>query len=231
MTSTITPGGSSNLAKQETTGGSRACERPSSQLVSVIIPTLNRPALLKRALESVVRQTWRELEVIVVVDGPDPDTVAFLEASGDPRLHIIQNPRSLTAAGARNAGIELAKGEWIAFLDDDDEWMPEKLAKQLAYAEGRGPALLTCLSCVVTSGGSFVRPQVVYDNLLPIDEYLFDRPSPFAGCGFIQTSTYLLPRRSAATCDLGTTIRTTTGISCCDCQSNGPSEWRPCQRS
>ena len=138
--------------------GSPARERASSPLVSVIIPTLHRPTLLKRALESVFRQTWRELEVIVVVDGPDPDTVAVLKTVDDPRLRVIQNPRSLTAAGARNAGIDLAKGEWIAFLDDDDEWMPEKLTKQLAYAEGHGPALITCLSCVVTSGGSFVRP-------------------------------------------------------------------------
>lgn len=165
-----------------------------SGLVSVIIPTLHRPTLLKRALESVFRQSWRELEVIVVVDGPDPDTVAVLQTVEDPRLCVVQNPRSLTAAGARNAGIDLAKGEWIAFLDDDDEWMPEKLAKQLAYAESRGPALITCLSCVVTSGGSFVRPEVIYDNLLPIDEYLFDRRSPFVSRGFIQTSTYLLPR-------------------------------------
>jgi glycosyltransferase involved in cell wall biosynthesis len=163
-------------------------------LVSVIIPTLQRPTLLKRALESVFRQSWRELEVIVVVDGPDPDTIAVLQTIEDPRLRVVQNPRSLTAAGARNAGIDLAKGEWIAFLDDDDEWMPEKLAKQLAYAKSRDPALISCLSCVVTSWGSFVRPQVIYDNLFPIDEYLFDRRSPFVGHGYIPTPSYLLPR-------------------------------------
>ena len=185
--------GSIDAAKPDITG-SPARERASSPLVSIIIPTLHRPTLLKRALESVFRQTWRELEVIVVVDGPDPDTVALLKTVDDPRLRVIQNPRSLTAAGARNAGIDLAKGEWIAFLDDDDEWMPEKLAKQLAYAEGHGPALITCLSCVVTSGGSFVRPEVIYDNLLPIDDYLFDRRSPFAGQGYIPTPSYLLPR-------------------------------------
>lgn len=182
-----------NPGRQETgPGGAR--EHPSPPLVSVIIPTLHRPTLLLRALESAFRQTWRGLEVIVVVDGPDPDTVAVLQTVDDPRLRVIQNPRSLTAAGARNAGIDLARGEWIAFLDDDDEWMPEKLTKQLAYAGRHGPALITCLSCVVTSGESSVRPQVIYDNVLPIDEYLFDRRSPFAGHGFIQTSSYLLPR-------------------------------------
>jgi glycosyltransferase involved in cell wall biosynthesis len=169
-------------------------EHPTLSLVSVIVPTLHRPMLLMRALASVFRQTWRELEVIVVVDGPDPDTIAFLQTIDDPRLCVIVNPRSLTAAGARNAGIDHAKGQWIAFLDDDDEWLPEKLAKQMAYAADRGPVLITCLSRVVTPATSFVRPQVIYDNLHPIDEYLFDRRSPFAGHGFIQTSSYLLPR-------------------------------------
>jgi glycosyltransferase involved in cell wall biosynthesis len=162
--------------------------------VSVIIPTLHRPTLLKRALASVFRQTWRELEVIVIVDGPDPDTIAILQTIEDPRLRFIVNSRSLTAAGARNVGMDNAKGEWIAFLDDDDEWLPEKLAEQLSFAADRGHALITCLSRVVSPSTSFVRPQVIYDNCLPIDEYLFDRRSPFADYGFIQTSTYLLPR-------------------------------------
>jgi glycosyltransferase involved in cell wall biosynthesis len=168
--------------------------RPTSSLVSVIVPTLHRPTLLMRALGSVFRQTWRELEVIVVVDGPDPDTIAILQTIDDSRLRVIVNPRSLTAAGARNAGMDHAKGEWIALLDDDDEWWPEKLAKQMAYAADRGPVLVTCLSRMVTPASTFVRPQVIYDNLRPIDEYLFDRRSPFAGQGFIQTSSYLLPR-------------------------------------
>ena len=167
---------------------------PAQPLVSVIIPTLHRPTLLMRALASVFRQTWRELEVVVVVDGPDPDTIAVLQTIDDPRLRVIVNARSLTAAGARNAGMDHATGEWIAFLDDDDEWLPEKLTKQLAYAADRGAALISCLSRVVTSTESFVRPQVIYDNREPIDEYLFDRRSPFAGRGFIQTSSYLLPR-------------------------------------
>lgn len=190
-TSTVAAGGSKERS------GAQALqlrEHPASPLVSVIIPTRHRPTLVIRALGSVFCQTWRELEVIVVVDGPDPDTIAVLRTVDDPRLRIIVNPRSLTAAGARNVGMDHAKGEWIAFLDDDDEWSPEKLARQLAYAAHRGPAMITCLSRVVTPAESFVRPQVIYDNRLPIDEYLFDRRSPFACQGFIQTSSYLIPR-------------------------------------
>ena len=101
----------------------------------------------------------------------------------------------MTAAGARNAGADHATGEWIAFLDDDDEWLPNKLERQIAFASGRAPALVSCLSRVVTSTATYVWPQVIYDNSGPIDEYLFNRRSPFGACGFIQTSSFLLPRR------------------------------------
>ena len=163
-------------------------------LISVIIPTLNRPKLLLRAIDSVLRQTHREIEVIVVVDRPDEDTVSAVQSVGDPRLQLFVNPYSLTAAGARNAGADHATGEWIAFLDDDDEWLPNKLEKQIAFASGRAPALVTCLSRVVTPTATYILPQVIYDNSTPLDEYLFDRRSLFGGLGFIQTSSYLLPR-------------------------------------
>ncbi len=163
-------------------------------LVSVVIPTLRRPKLVLRALASVFNQTYEQLEVIVVIDGPDEDTTAVLRTVNDPRLHVIVNPRSLTAAGARNVGVDRAKGDWIAFLDDDDEWLPSKIEKQIAFASDRGAGLLSCLSQVVTPIATFVRPKVIYDNSFPLDEYLFDRRSLFAGSGSIQTSTYLIPR-------------------------------------
>jgi glycosyltransferase involved in cell wall biosynthesis len=163
-------------------------------LVSVIIPTLNRPRLLLRAIASVLGQTYKEIEIIVVVDRPDQDTVSAVRSLDDPRVKLVVNSDSLTAAGARNAGVDRALGEWVAFLDDDDEWLPDKLEKQIAYASGRAPALLTCLSRVVTPTATYISPQVSYDNSIPIDEYLFDRRSLFKGLGFIQTSSYLLPR-------------------------------------
>jgi glycosyltransferase involved in cell wall biosynthesis len=163
-------------------------------LVSVVIPTLRRPKLLLRALSSVFNQTHSDIEVIVVVDGPDPDTMAVLQSTSDARLRVIVNPKSLTAAGARNVGAASANGAWIAFLDDDDEWLPHKLERQLAHAVGRGPVLVTCLSRVVTSSSTDVIPDLVYDNRIPIDEYLFDRRSLLSRGGFIQTSSYLISR-------------------------------------
>ncbi len=164
--------------------------------VSVVIPTLRRPRLLLRALQSVFGQTFQQIEVIVVVDGPDEETLAALEAVRDPRLRVFMNPRSLTAAGARNVGVSHARGEWIAFLDDDDEWLSDKLEKQLAFAHGRGAVLVTCLSQVITPNATFIWPETIYDNSVPIDEYLFDRRTTFYGSSYIQTSSFLVLRAS-----------------------------------
>jgi len=164
-------------------------------LVSVVIPTLRRPKLVLRAINSVLDQTHKDIEVIVVVDGPDPDTEVSVGSVVDTRLRVIVNPMSLGAGGARNVGVDCARGEWIAFLDDDDEWLPQKLERQIAFACSCGPALVTCLSLVVTQTATYVWPQVIYDNFVPLDEYLFDRRSLFLGSSFIQTSSYLLPRR------------------------------------
>jgi glycosyltransferase involved in cell wall biosynthesis len=164
-------------------------------LVSVIIPTLDRPKLLLRAIDSVVCQTHHEMDIIVVVDRPSPETVAAVQTVRDSRLRLIVNPRPTTAGGARNVGADHATGEWLAFLDDDDEWLPNKLEKQLAFAAGLPPALFSCLSRVVTPYATYVWPQVIFDNSRPVDEYLFDRHSLFSGWGGIQTSSFLLPRK------------------------------------
>lgn len=161
-------------------------------LVSVVIPTLRRPKLVLRAIASVLNQTYEPIEVIVVIDGPDEATVESLRTVHDARLRVIVNPRSLTAAGARNVGVGHAKGEWIAFLDDDDEWLPGKIEKQIAFASNRDAVLISCLSQIMTPASTSVRPLQAYDNNAPLDEYLFDRSSN--GFGFIQTSSYLMRR-------------------------------------
>ena len=164
-------------------------------LVSVVIPTHDRPKLLLRAIGSVLSQTYQEIEVIVVVDRPEQDTVSAVQSVDDPRVKLIINPYSCTAAGARNAGADRATSEWIAFLDDDDEWLPNKLEKQIAFASGRAPALVSCLSRIVTPTATYIWPRVIYDNHTPLDEYLFVRRSLFGGFPIIQTSSYLLPRQ------------------------------------
>jgi len=171
----------------------KAC-RTHKPIVSVVIPTLNRPTLLLRAIKSVLRQSYQAFEVIVVVDRPDPDTVEAVKSVDDPRVGVILNTDALNAAGARNAGADHAIGEWVAFLDDDDEWLPNKLEKQIALAAGHPSTLVSCLCRVVTPTGTYVRPKAIYDHSVPIDEYLFDRRTLLGGSSFIQTSSYLLPR-------------------------------------
>lgn len=110
-------------------------------LVSVVIPTRHRPNMLRRAVDSVLSQTHTHLELIVVVDGPDPTTIDVLKYIHDPRLHILPLMINVGVAEARNIGARDSVGEWIAFLDDDDEWLSEKLARQLSIVVNADPGL------------------------------------------------------------------------------------------
>ncbi len=165
-------------------------------LITVIIPTTRRPILLQRALHSALNQTHSALEVIVVVDGPNPETMTILSELDDPRLRVIQNEQPLGAGAARNRGAALANGAWLAFLDDDDEWLPNKLAKQLIVATGSEAwALVSCRSRVITPLGTYVWPRRIYDGHVPIDDYLFDRRSLFHGDTVFATSTIMVSKK------------------------------------
>src|SRR3954465_7064913 len=100
-------------------------------LVSAVIPTRNRPDLVCRAVRSALNQTYPNFEVVVVVDGPDPATVAVLEELRSPRVRIIALPENVGGSEARKIGPPEARGEWVALLDDDDEWMNRKVERQL----------------------------------------------------------------------------------------------------
>jgi glycosyltransferase involved in cell wall biosynthesis len=99
-----------------------------SPVFSVIVPTHNRAAIVGRALASIAAQTFRDYEIIVVDDGSKDSTPEYLETMRGPRCQVIRNERSLGVSAARNRGIAVATGQWIAFLDDDDELRPEALA-------------------------------------------------------------------------------------------------------
>lgn len=108
--------------------------------VSVVIPAYNRAATIARAIGSALAQDPSPLEVIVVDDGSTDATPAVVAAIGDPRLRLVTQPNGGVAA-ARNRGIAEARGELVAFLDSDDEWLPGKLAAQLAAFRAGGPQL------------------------------------------------------------------------------------------
>lgn len=164
-------------------------------LVSVVIPTLRRAKLAVRAINSVLAQTFTDFEVIVVIDGSDPETSAALESFASESLRIIQNQVSLGPGSARNVGSAAAQGLWIAFLDDDDEWLPQKLELQLAAAKSADEhVIVTCLSHIITPQADYVWPRRIYDNIIPLDEYLFDRRSLLMGDSYLQASSIIMPR-------------------------------------
>jgi glycosyltransferase involved in cell wall biosynthesis len=109
--------------------------------VSVVLPTHNRSAMLRKSLRSALDQDGIVLEVIVIDDGSSDDTAEQLARISDRRLTVLRNRSPQGVARARNAGIERARGEWIAFLDDDDLWAPGYLRAQLAIAAEQGLSL------------------------------------------------------------------------------------------
>lgn len=127
-------------------------------LVSVIIPTHNRPHFLRRAIQSVVDQTYTDWELVVVQNGGTRESEAVVkpfQGAGAP----IQYHYEPTAnpVHARNVGIRLSKGRYIAFLDDDDEWLPTKLERQVALLEQiPGVGLVYCRAWLVDEGGTII---------------------------------------------------------------------------
>lgn len=109
-------------------------------LVSVIIPTYNRAALLGRAVESVLKQTFQDFEAIVVDDASTDNTQGTIEKYSNRRLIYLRHAINKGGGAARNTGIMAAGGDFIAFLDSDDEWLPEKLERQLLAFAGLPPA-------------------------------------------------------------------------------------------
>lgn len=103
-----------------------------SPCVSVIVATRNRPRLLRLALESLERQTWRDFEVIVVDDGSEVAGEVGAAIPADSRFRLLRLPHSLGPGAARNRGFEEARGQFIAILDDDDIAIPERLERQRA---------------------------------------------------------------------------------------------------
>lgn len=164
-------------------------------LVSVVIPTFGRPALVSRAVRDALAQTHRELEVVVVVDGEDPATMGVLAAVSDPRLRVVVNAEKKGAGRTRDAGVDASRGRWIAFLDDDDEWDPAKLEKQLAAVGDDAMAICTTLARVVNDAGTLIRPTRPYDGSQAIDEWLFGRRTWLKTTdALLQTSSLLMPR-------------------------------------
>jgi glycosyltransferase involved in cell wall biosynthesis len=107
-------------------------EAQASPRVSVVVTAYNSAATIRRTIESIQAQTMNDFEIVIVDDASKDDTVGVIESVGEPRLRVIRNARNRGIGGAKNVGIENARGRYIAFLDSDDTWERVKLATQLA---------------------------------------------------------------------------------------------------
>lgn len=158
--------------------------------ISVVIPVRNRAEVIPRAVRSALVQTLAPGEVIVVDDASTDDTVAAIEAIGDPRVKLVRHTTRRGAPAARNAGLHAAEGDVVAFLDSDDEWLPSRLARQVPKIADAG--LLACGfevhkgSRVVRAAPGCFRRSGAYERLLGL------RGGP------ITTSCLMLDRRTPA---------------------------------
>lgn len=174
-----------------------------SSLVSVVIPLFNRRDSILRAINSVLSQDGVELELIVVDDGSTDDSVALVERQiSDSRLRIIQQ-QNAGACSARNAGIDAARGEFVAFLDSDDMFLPGHLSQSLRrLREMVGPAVV--YGRIVVDRGrnkTFLKPPRAIRPGEPMSEYLL------CDQGFVQTSTVVLSRDLALRTKYDTLLR------------------------
>jgi glycosyltransferase involved in cell wall biosynthesis len=166
-------------------------------IVSVVIVTRGQTTLVLKAIRSALTQTLRAVEVVVVIDGPDPETIEALANVADFRLHVITLPLSVGDSKARTIGIQRGCGQFVALLDDEDEWVPHKLSEQLAEARSSAHRYP-----VVTSRLIARRPDA--DEIWPnypmrdgesMSEHLFYRnESIHQNESFSQISTLLIPR-------------------------------------
>jgi glycosyltransferase involved in cell wall biosynthesis len=121
-------------------------------LISVVIPAYNRARSIARSVRSVLRQSYPNLELIVVDDCSTDETCAVVESFDDPRLRLIRQPQNGGASAARHAGILAARGELIAFLDSDDVFLPEKLEDQMRFFCALPPDHVACFHIMLAYG-------------------------------------------------------------------------------
>lgn len=165
-----------------------------SSLVSVIIPTHRRPEYLKRTIESILNQTYSSFEVIVVSNGAYPANEQVVRSFDDARLVYADQENSGGPASPRNHGIRLAKGEYVAFCDDDDVWLPDKLEKQIAALKDN-PGCGLCYTnmsrfteqeewTTPSEKGSVTYERLLYVNPVPISAVVIEHQLLKAHGGF-----------------------------------------------
>jgi glycosyltransferase involved in cell wall biosynthesis len=157
--------------------------------VSVILPTYNRAQLLKISIKSVLSQTYGDFELILIDDCSTDATSRVLDSITDSRVRVIKNTTNKGIAAVRNIGVMNSRGEYIAFLDDDDEWLPDKLEKQVHIIEKCPPVLgcvYTGILIIMDGGNNTSQTKIPHFRENILNDLLFNN--------FITTSTMLIKK-------------------------------------
>lgn len=154
--------------------------------ISVIIPTYNREKTIKRAVDSVLNQTYNNLEVIIVDDCSIDNTKELVDSWNNDKVKYFKLEKNSGACAARNKGIELATGEYIAFQDSDDEWFPDKLEKQMKLLKNTNTEVTFCAFEFITLDGKNNKkvPEFDVNNIENMTKELLNQ-------NFISTQTLL----------------------------------------
>lgn len=163
-------------------------------LVSVVIPTYNRAHIIGRTIDSVIQQSYKNLEIIIVDDGSKDNTEEVINNIKDPRIRYIRNETNQGASITRNNGVAAANGEYVAFLDSDDVWLPKKVEWQLPSLQNHPhPDKVVGYTQVTNDLGTEV-------SIMPIRAKKEDEPLGdylFVNGGLMQTGTLMMPRKLA----------------------------------
>jgi glycosyltransferase involved in cell wall biosynthesis len=167
-------------------------------LVTVVIPTFNRSALIGGAVESALRQTYGEIEVIVVDDGSTDDTESALSGHMAKITYIRQ--KNAGPSAARNRGVAEAKGDIIAFLDSDDHWLPDKIARQVALMARGGPEMSCCVCNAEVRSAGGGRAMNTFDSAdlkVAFSEGTWTNPQDVLATRFLLFNQVVAVRREA----------------------------------
>lgn len=146
-------------------------------IISVLIPYYNNAKEIKRSLSSVFRQTFQDFEVLLINDAsPDwEDALPILNSFNDKRLKLISHKTNQNGAVARNTGIKAAQGEFIAFLDADDEWYSSHLEEGIGFMKNNCCELVSSMVKLINSNGIFYSPQEQKEDEESVATYLFTK--------------------------------------------------------
>lgn len=159
-------------------------------LISVIIPTYNREYIIKNAIKSVLEQTYTNIELLIIDDASTDNTETIVKSFKDNRIKYIKLIDNTKGKKTRNVGIKMSKGDYIAFLDSDDEWIPNKIEKQLkaiTHEKLKNKEIMCFTGLLINNKGKYKKQiNKYYQNEMNIIDYILVERNE------VQTSSYMV---------------------------------------